>query len=139
MPPPDSGSALSRARGVWHARRIFALCSRWLRRCGLVFCVGGFAPFASAGVLGKAPDVIVCAAADPTGVLPWQQLAFYVSAQLRDGRILYKSLTSPPLLLSVDAQGLVHADNLADCDGRNTDELQALGRALHWPAMTLQP
>jgi hypothetical protein len=95
-------------------------------------------PLAHAGVLGEVPDVVVCNAADPTGVLPWQQLVFYVSAELRDGSTLYKSLTSPPLLLSVDAQGLVHAANLADCDGRNIKALREAGRALSWAAARQQ-
>lgn len=89
-----------------------------------------------AGVLGEVPDVVVCRASDPTGVLPWQQLVFYVSAELRDGSTLYKSLTSPPLLLSVDARGVVHADNLADCDGRDVSALRRAGRALDWPPGT---
>ena len=54
---------------------------------------------------------------------------FYVSARLEDGGILYKSLTSNPILVTITTDGLVDAKNLEDCDGKTVDELRAEGRA----------
>lgn len=82
-----------------------------------------------AGMLGDAPDVIVCSVDDPTQVLPWDQLVFYVSARIQDGATLYKSLTSNPVLVTVARDGSVQAPNLEDCDGTTVAALRRTGRA----------
>jgi len=86
---------------------------------------------ASAGVVSNLPDAIVCSVKDPTGVLPWEQLVFFVSAHTRDGDTLYKTLTSGPLLLIVDSNGIISGQNLADCDGLNIQDLVDASRAFH--------
>lgn len=84
---------------------------------------------AAAGVLADAPDVLVCSVDDPTDVLPWDQLVFYVSAHIEGEGVLYKSLTANPILITVDRNGRVQAPNLADCDGKTVDQLRRAGRA----------
>ncbi|MEO1420927.1 MAG: hypothetical protein AAFU66_08255 [Pseudomonadota bacterium] len=71
-----------------------------------------------AGVFKSRPDVLVCSVEDPISVQPWDELVFYVSALLEDGSVLYKSLTSNPVLAKVTPDGKVDAKNLADCDGK---------------------
>ncbi|MEM9533548.1 MAG: hypothetical protein AAGA23_21685 [Pseudomonadota bacterium] len=85
---------------------------------------------ATAAIIADRPDAIVCSVKDPTGVLPWDELVFYVSAHTRKGRTLYKTLTSDPVVLFVDAQNVVQGDNLANCDGRTVDALRKEGRAV---------
>lgn len=84
---------------------------------------------ARAGVIAGYPDVLACSVSDPLGVQRWTQLVFYVSAQLDDGAVLYKSLTSNPVLITVAKDGRVDAPNLQDCDGRSVAELREAGRA----------
>lgn len=84
---------------------------------------------AHAGVFPGRPDVLVCSVHDPTNVQPWEKFAFYVSAKLKDGSILYKSLTSNPVLVTVSTDGRVVAKNLEDCDGKAVAEIRAEGRA----------
>jgi hypothetical protein len=84
---------------------------------------------AQAQIISGMPDAIVCSVRDPTGLLPWERLGFYVSASTVDGRTLYKTLTSDPVVLLVDATGTVAGGNLADCDGRSVSALQEEGRA----------
>ena len=86
-------------------------------------------PPAFAGVLAEAPDVLVCSVDDPTDVLPWDQLVFYVSAHIEGDGTLYKSLTSNPILITIDGNGRVQAPNLADCDGRTVADLRRSGQA----------
>ncbi len=92
----------------------------------LLLCLAGNA---GAGVFGGAPDVLVCSVNDPTEVLPWDQLVFYVSARIEGGATLYKSLTSNPVLVTIGVNGMVEAPNLADCDGKSARELRSSGRA----------
>ncbi len=84
---------------------------------------------ARAEIIAGMPDVIVCSVKDPTGVLPWERMVFYVSAYLRDGQTFYKSATSDPVVLMVSAEGIVSGPNLADCDGRSVDALREDKRA----------
>lgn len=86
---------------------------------------------ASAGVINGLPDAVVCSVKDPTGFLSWEELVFFVSAHTRDGDTLYKTLTSDPVILIVGANGIIAASNLADCDGRDINELLQAGRAFH--------
>ncbi|MEL7313314.1 MAG: hypothetical protein AAFN07_17500 [Pseudomonadota bacterium] len=83
----------------------------------------------NAGVFGNNPDVLTCSVDDPIDVQPWDELVFYVSALLEDGSVLYKSLTSNPVLVVVKPDGMVDAANLADCDGWSVAELRESGRA----------
>lgn len=96
--------------------------------CGAALAIASPA-VVQAGVFSDQPDVLVCSVEDPVNLQPWDQLAFYVSARLEDGGILYKSLTSNPILVTVSPDGLVKAENLADCDGMTVAELRAAGRA----------
>ncbi len=84
-----------------------------------------------AGIIGDLPDAIVCSVKDPTGFLSWEELVFFVSAHTRDGDTLYKTLTSDPVVLIVSANGIIQASNLADCDGRDIQDLFDTGRAFH--------
>ncbi len=84
---------------------------------------------AKAEVFAGRPDVLVCSVDDPINVQPWDKFVFYVSARLEDGSVLYKSLTSNPVLVSITTEGLVQAENLADCDGKTAAELRDAGRA----------
>lgn len=110
-----SGTCANSARGA----RLLALFSASLLAW----------PVATAGILSEHPDVLVCSVDDPTDVLPWDQLVFYVSAHIEAGTTLYKSLTSNPILITVDSAGRIDAPNLADCDGRTVAELRREGRA----------
>ncbi len=87
------------------------------------------APQPSAEIMEGRPDAIVCSVKDPTGVLPWEQLVYYVSARMTDGRTLYKTLTSDPVVILVRPDGVVDGQNLADCGGKTIDELVRDGRA----------
>ena len=86
-------------------------------------------PTAEAGIFPGRPDVLVCSVDDPIDVQPWDQFVFYVSARLEDGGVLYKSLTSNPVLVTVSPNGRVTAENLEDCDGKTIAELREAGRA----------
>ena len=94
----------------------------------VAMAIGPLAP-ASADVFPGLPDVLVCSVDDPIDVQPWDKFVFYVSARLEDGSVLYKSLTSNPVLVTVTEDGRVNAKNLADCDGKTVAELRAEGRA----------
>jgi len=82
-----------------------------------------------ADVFSGRPDVLVCSVDDPIDAQPWDKFVFYVSARLEDGSVLYKSLTSNPVLVTITADGQVRAENLVDCDGRTIAELREEGRA----------
>lgn len=82
-----------------------------------------------AGVFSGRPDVLVCSVDDPINAQPWDQFVFYVSARLEDGGVLYKSLTSNPVLVTIKVDGLLEGKNLADCDGKTIAELREAGRA----------
>jgi hypothetical protein len=100
--------------------------ARWWRSA--VFAVA-FPVMAQAGLFSDQPDVLVCSVEDPVNLQPWDQLVFYVSARLEDGGILYKSLTSNPILVTISPSGRINAENLADCDGKTVADLRAQGRA----------
>ncbi len=93
----------------------------------LVFC-----STSQAGVFDGRPDALVCSVDDPSDVQPWDQIVFYASAHLEDGGVLYKSLTSNPVLVIVSREGRIAARNLADCDGKTIAELRDAGRAFNF-------
>jgi len=95
----------------------------------LLLCGSLLSDSATSSVFKDRPDVVVCSVADSVSAQPWDQFVFYVSARLKDGGVLYKSLTSNPVLVTISPDGLVNADNLADCDGKTVDELRSAGRA----------
>ncbi|MEM6605573.1 MAG: hypothetical protein AAF671_07430 [Pseudomonadota bacterium] len=97
--------------------------------CLLATTLLTLAPPSRAEILDGVPDVIVCSVADPTGVLPWQRLVYYVSARMSNGDTLFKTLTSDPVVILVDEQGMIKGPNLVDCDGRNVKSLVQEGRA----------
>ena len=82
-----------------------------------------------AALIPARPDAIVCSVNDPTDVLPWNELVFYVSAHTEGGDTLYKTLTSNPVVLLVGADGVVRGRNLSECDGRTVDALRREGKA----------
>lgn len=73
--------------------------------------------------------MLVCSVYDPINLQPWNKFVFCVSARLEDGGVLYKSLTSNSVLVTITADGRVEAENLADCDGKTVAELRDEGRA----------
>ncbi|MEM6574205.1 MAG: hypothetical protein AAF736_08040 [Pseudomonadota bacterium] len=110
--------------------------SAFFRHCGVFLMTVGVAIFASppahSALVADRPDAIICSVKDPTGVLPWDELVFYISAHTKTGRTLYKTLTSDPVVLIVDAENVVNGKNLANCDGRPVQELRDEGRAVNW-------
>ncbi|MEL7296940.1 MAG: hypothetical protein AAGJ86_04710 [Pseudomonadota bacterium] len=115
----------------------YACCTIRLARILFLFtllggAVGAIAVPAHAGVSGEFPYIVVCSVEDPIDVQPWDELVFYVSARLENGGILYKSLTSNPVLVTISADGVVTADNLKNCDGKTVAELRAAGRAYNF-------
>jgi len=104
---------------------------RFLPRAALwLLPAAGLSGPTQAEILEAMPDAIVCSVRDPTGALQWEQLVYYVSARLTDGRTLYKTLTSDPVVLLVAPDGTVDGQNLADCDGYSLDSLRREGRAI---------
>ncbi|MEE4186785.1 MAG: hypothetical protein V2J12_13575 [Gammaproteobacteria bacterium] len=95
----------------------------------LLLTLAGAASAARAGIINELPDAVVCSVKDPTGRLAWEELVFFVSAHMRDGDTLYKTLTSGPVILIVARDGTIDAPNLTDCDGRNIFDLVKAGRA----------
>lgn len=87
--------------------------------------------FLRAEIIEDLPDAVVCSVKDPTGFLPWEELVFYVSAHTRDGNTLYKTLTSNPVVLIIEKNGIINAPNLTNCDGLHIDALLDAGRAFH--------
>ncbi len=94
---------------------------------------------ANAGVFSGLPDVLVCSVDDPSNEQRWDQFVFYVSAKLEDGSVLYKSLTSNPVLVTISTDGRVDAKNLADCDGKTVAELRGEGRAFDFSRHAPRP
>lgn len=87
-------------------------------------------PIARGGIFEGAPDVILCTVAIPALDLQKGQLAFYPSARVADGSITqYLTLGVPPLVLTIDASGVVDAGNLPDCNGKTIEALRADNRA----------
>ena len=86
-------------------------------------------PTTRAAIVEGFPDAIVCSVRDPTGLTPWEELVFYVSAHTLNGDTLYKTLTSDPVVIIVSNEGILNAPNLAQCDGRSIDALLESGRA----------
>ena len=91
-------------------------------------------PICHAQLFDKRPDILVCSVAQPTAVDNWDQFVFYISGTRVDGAILYKSLTSNPVLITVTPDGKVSAPNLDDCDGKQVSELFKSGRAANFSA-----
>lgn len=86
---------------------------------------------ARAAIIEGFPDAIVCSVRDPTGLTPWEELVFYVSAHTLNGDTLYKTLTSDPVVIIVSNDGILSAPNLAQCDGRSIEQLLDSGRAFY--------
>lgn len=83
----------------------------------------------SAGVFNDTPDILVCSIGEEVQNANWRDLVFYLSGTQQDGATLYKSLTSNPVLISVDSEGIVHAPKLADCHKQTVEALRKAGRA----------
>lgn len=88
--------------------------------------------FSQAQLFEKGPDILVCSVSQPTDADIWDQFVFYISGTQVDGSILYKSLTSNPVLITITPDGKVSAPNLGDCDGKNVKDLWEAGRAANF-------
>ncbi|WP_420933981.1 hypothetical protein ACOJR9_16440 [Alteromonas sp. A081] len=84
---------------------------------------------ASAGIINKHPDILVCSVSEDVKDAVWQDLVFYVSGTQKDGAILYKSLTSNPVLIRIDEDGMLSAPKLANCDKQTVQAMREAGRA----------
>lgn len=87
---------------------------------------------AHAQLFDERPDILVCSVSQPTAADAWDKFVFYISGTRVDGAILYKSLTSNPVLITITPDGKVSAPNLDDCDGKNVKELWEAGRAANF-------
>jgi hypothetical protein len=116
---------------LYAARQIFELSGVFcmLRFTAFLLLMLSLLPHTWAGIINDLPDAVVCSVKDPTGRLEWEELVFFVSAHMRDGDTLYKTLTSGPVILIVAPDGLINAPNLIDCDGRSIFDLVDAGRA----------
>lgn len=84
---------------------------------------------ASAGIINEYPDILVCSVSENTKNSTWQDLVFYISGTQKDGAVLYKSLTSNPVLIRIDETGVLSAPKLANCDKQTVTSLRDAGRA----------
>ena len=87
---------------------------------------------AQAQLFDGRPDILVCSVSQPTSADIWDQFVFYISGTRVDGAILYKSLTSNPVLITITPDGKVSAPNLGDCDGKQIKDLWDAGRAANF-------
>ncbi|MEE4245351.1 MAG: hypothetical protein V2I33_08055 [Kangiellaceae bacterium] len=85
-----------------------------------------------ANVVKGKPDVIVCSLSASASTDNWDTFVFYISGVRKDGSILYKSMTSNPVLVTVDRSGKVSAPNLKDCDQQNVSALKKNGQAYNF-------
>lgn len=84
---------------------------------------------ANAGIINKHPDILVCSVSEDVRDATWQDLVFYVSGTQKDGAVLYKSLTSNPVLIRINEAGILSAPKLANCDNQSVQTLREAGRA----------
>lgn len=84
---------------------------------------------ANAGIINKHPDILVCSVSEDVRDATWQNLVFYVSGTQKDGAVLYKSLTSNPVLIRINEAGILSAPKLANCDNQSVQALREAGRA----------
>lgn len=85
-----------------------------------------------AQLFDERPDVVVCSVAQSATADDWDKFVFYISGTRKDGAILYKSLTSNPVLITIDTAGNVTAPNLADCDKSTVKQLRERGQAANF-------
>lgn len=79
---------------------------------------------AAAGLLGDAPDAIVCAVGKG-------KLVVYAARRLDDGSTLYETLEREfSAVITIDPQGVLHWANRPDCDGKNVEQLRQDGQAV---------
>jgi hypothetical protein len=78
---------------------------------------------AAAGMLSDVPDAIVCD-------LGKGKLVVYVARRLDDGSTLYEPLEREfSIVITIDAEGVLHWDNNPGCDGKSVDQLRDEGKA----------
>jgi hypothetical protein len=78
---------------------------------------------AAAGMLEGVPDAVVCD-------LENGKLVVYVARRMADGSTLYEALEREFMtVITIDAQGILHWENLPSCDGKSVDQLRGEGRA----------
>jgi hypothetical protein len=58
------------------------------------------------------------------------KLVVYVARRMDDGSTLYEALEREfSIVITIDAQGILHWDNNAGCDGKSVDQLRGEGKA----------
>ncbi len=72
-----------------------------------------------AGIFEGFPDMIVCK-------MRGGQIVVYIDRVLDDGGALYKVLSGQSV--SVDSDGVLHRENLPDCDGKSLEQLREEGK-----------
>jgi hypothetical protein len=78
---------------------------------------------AAASLLGDVPDALVCDVGKG-------KLVVYVARRLDDGSTLYESLEREfSIVITIDAQGVLHWANNASCDGKTVEQLRDEGKA----------
>jgi hypothetical protein len=78
---------------------------------------------AAAGMLERVPDALVCDFENG-------KLVVYVARRMADGSTLYEALEREFMtVITIDAQGILHWENLPSCDGKTVDQLREEGRA----------
>lgn len=83
---------------------------------------------AAAGIFDAAPDVILCKLSAIPG-RPAVLVAFYADSRKDDGAVSYKPLGTTALRITVRADSVIEAKNLAGCGGKTVQELRDAGRA----------
>lgn len=78
------------------------------------------------------PDILVCSVSSKATSENWDKFVFYISGTRKDGSVLYKSLTSNPVLISLGEDGTLSAPNLEDCHNKHIDTLWREGRAANF-------
>lgn len=100
-----------------------------MRAYALMISLALFSGQASAQLFAEKPDILVCSVSSAAAEESWDQFVFYISGTRKNGEILYKSLTSNPVLISLDSSGRLTAPNLHDCHDKHVDELWEQGKA----------
>lgn len=84
---------------------------------------------ANASIINKFPDILVCSVSEDVRDATWQDLVFYISGTQKDGAVLYKSLTSNPVLIRINEAGILSAPKLENCDKQTVQAMRDAGRA----------
>jgi len=83
---------------------------------------------AAAGIFDTAPDAILCKLSAKAGQ-PATLVVFYVDGRRDDGTVNYVPLGQTAVRITVGADSVIEARNIAGCDGKTVQELRDAGRA----------